>query len=319
MRRFGLMKFAACLLALVNVLTASSAMASVLSSHLTFDGIPDTIDDDSRSEFADVDGDGFVSVGDIAYGYISVSDFTPTGTASPDEIATVFSVAVTGVIAPTLFNPGGGFALGPTPLGGAFSLDTLLGPAFVLANPGILPVGSIGVVVDLSGVDPLVPEVADPAGAGALGAPFPGIWELTVGFSSVAVPDSTGAVNPADFFEISPGPGSPAPTTPRFERAGLSVLAFGAFPTLPFIPVPVGHLDLVTVTSHDITLYSGNISPNPAGPLGIPPGSSTWGFVDDSDFRANVPVPEPVAMLIWGFGIIVGAGLVGVRRRPLAG
>ena len=114
MKRFSLIVFAAFLLTLPTLLGGSRAVASVLSSHLTFDGLPDTIDDDSRSNFFDVDMSGTITGGDVAFGIISVSDFSPSGTASPDEIATVFSVTVLGP-SPT----GLGFSLGPTPFGTA--------------------------------------------------------------------------------------------------------------------------------------------------------------------------------------------------------
>lgn len=300
MRRFALIAWPLALLAMIAVQNA--ARASVLSSHLTFDGIPDNINDDSRSEYVDVDGSLTLSLGDIAYGYVSVSDFVPTGNASPDELAIVFSATITGS-GPT---PGFVFTLGPTPAGSPYSLNTLLG--LPLVSP-VTPAGSIGVVVDLSGTDPLAPEVPDPAGAGALGAPFPGIWEMTIGLGA-----------PGDFFEVFPGAIVPAPAIPRSERGGFSVLAFGVFPSSAiFLPVGVTHLDPLSAPSfHDVTLFSGTIAPNPAGPFGVPPGLSTWGFVDDSSFSVNVAaIPEPASVLVWGLLITFASGRAAARRRRL--
>ena len=187
------------LIALMIVgLSAGAAQASILGNHLSFDGLEDFFEDDSRGSIYDPTSDGF-TVGDVIYGYISISDLTisgnPAAALGSDQIAIAYAVEIIGTYpstgGPLTEAPFGGFYLGPSTVAG-YTVDDLVGPGLkakvdpLLAPAGVTTADALAIVVSNSGaVDPLAPElvntVDDMVPAPLFTAPS-WSYELTLGF-----------------------------------------------------------------------------------------------------------------------------------------
>lgn len=305
------MKFSRLLLAVCALcVAAGNVQAGILSSHLTFDGVPDIMEDDSRANLFDPGGDGF-SIFDVVWGFVSVSDFNPSGNPSPDEVAILFAAEIYGTAA------NGTFQLGPVrpasngSANGAFTLGSLLGvgsPLLPVVGPGA-PFGAttadaIAVVVSNTGVDPLAPELGSLA---AFNAAFG--YEATIGVDPASV--LTGVVS-GDFFHFFPVAVSTPPPVPgdliASETAGFSIFDHPFSPSVIFLGVTATRLDTGAKTVHDVRLFEGSVFLNDDT-------TSPWSLTDNSNFSLN-PTPEPTSLVIWG--LLAFLGFAACRRRNRA-
>ncbi|OYP33000.1 PEP-CTERM sorting domain-containing protein [Rhodopirellula sp. MGV] len=266
-------------------LQIQSASATVLGSLLTFDGVEDSLVDDSRSSFFDNDGNGVISVGDVVYGFAAMSEAGPTNseTSITDQVVAVFAVQVTGTdLTGTLLNGGvttPGQDLGSLLTGTGFApIDNGLGDAafVILSHAGLTPEPlSFSSISDFTSAD----------------------WEYeaTLGF----------ATGSNDYLHVDatfqPDGGGGFVLASATERGGFTVLD-SVFTGAKFLPVSNLRLDETGFSSHEVVLDNAIIQD--AGP------TSPWDFIDQARFRLNA-VPEPASALAFA-GIM---GLAGFSRR----
>ena len=300
------------LLALIGLM-AAPAEASILGSHMSFDGFEDGFEDDSRASVYDVDGSGSgtpgdptddFSVGDVIYGFISVSDLDisgdPSASLGGDEIVIAFAAVITGALTvdPTE-SPLGGWVLGPSLVAG-YTVDDLVGPGLkATVDPALAPAGAttadaLAVVISNPGTtDPLAPEIADTVPAATpLFTAASWSYEMTLGF------DPAGT----DFFHFA---------TVGFagilgsEGSGVSVFDDVFGPSVIYLPVLADRLDGTPDTLHDVSLVNGVVHDT---------GSGTWDFTDNSDMGINA-TPEPTSLAVWGALSALGLAAGWWRRR----
>lgn len=295
MRRFLTLLF----IGLVAVCFATPAQASILGSHLTFDGTEDTLEDDSRAAFID-DGDTSFGVGDTIYGFISVSD-TSSGNPSPDEIAILFAFDVTGT---TVSQDGTTYFTHSAPAAGLASfVDAAFAPVVSITTPGLATTAdaTFVIVANTGTRDPLSSEIAN---GGDLKGFIPAEgW----------VYQATGGIDPgsADFLHLEASGGA------RAEFGGFTIFDHPFGSSVVFLPVTVDNFaeeDFVApfspTSTHDVAIDDATVTPKFLSPT-----AGGWTFVDSSNMRLNA-VPEPASFAIWGS--LAGLGLLLRKRRRIA-
>jgi hypothetical protein len=274
---------------------SSIADASILGGYLSPDNLVDTITDDSRA--SKTGSLTSIDIGDIIYGVMQITSITTSGNVPPTDIITPPTV---GVFFSARVNAGDGittpYILGPTPLGGTFSLDAIAPTLFAASGASAADLAkSIFLVGSHPGALNLTLEntsalqsIIDADAAITAG---PGGYEATGGIQV-----GLNAHGDLDFFRASYNTSDPSILD---ETGGFTIFdrVFGN----PLLPVTI------TGTDHDTTL-SGRVFPMEQ--------PSVYLFDDDARFRINRATPEPVSLVVWG-GILGLGGLV-ARRRYLA-
>ncbi len=282
--------------------TGLSTEASILGKYLTFDGAPDDLVGISRASIFDGDGSLDTSVGDVIYGFVSISD-TDLGDPSPDEIAVLFAAQILDSTVDgggnTVFRMG---AVDPTTNAGAnasYTLSTLINDAGLSpqVDPSRAPAGAsasdaLGVVVTATGINPLSPEL----GSLADFAPAGFAYEATLGF------DPASTLSAGDFLQFQP---LGVAGIVGGLAGGFSIFddPFGS--SVIYLPVDAARFDTGASTPHDISLFNGVIFDNTSS-------SSPWDFTGASNFQLNA-VPEPASVATWS--LLAFAGLVALRIR----
>ncbi len=302
-----LRKFFGVLAALAMV---ASVQAGPLTSHLSTDGIPDVLDDDSVSFIVDLDGDMAISVGDIVSGVLRIGTTSANGVLDPtDQLVGVFSFQVrtsVGAPGPQVDLTNGG--VDPT-LGTGLSIKEILDAAGI-ANPlvddGLLvPDGDDAPMIAVLSSDPNPVDITTVGPAGLPAALSAYSLDAILGFGNAADylevrsfldADDSGEV---DFAELPAGFGGFIGQ----ESGGLSVLHQAS--NLIFLPVASLHTDGATTTFHDVDLQGTLFGPRLNTPAGYQ--------ITDSTFLTVNAVPEPGSMAVWG--MLIGVGAVAYRRR----
>jgi hypothetical protein len=289
----------------ITVPFAGEAHAGVLTSHLSFDGLIDVLDDDSVSLIVDNDSDSAISVGDYIIGVLRIGSTTKSGVLSnTDQLIGYFGFTVT-------------------------ASTNLAGPLVrVLSSSGINPAAGSGWSIDelfstslgatagaaILSKDPEATDITSLAFAPAITALAGYSVEAILGFST------NNAFGDADYLEIQASSDAndngkidfselpPESATGAFiaqEAGGLTVMSHVMGSNIFFGAINSTHLDNSTQTSHQVGIsgtISGRRSGTPAG----------WTLTDSTAFALNA-TPEPTSMLIWG--VIIGTGVVAGRRR----
>jgi hypothetical protein len=283
-------------------LMASSANAGILGNYLTFDGLTDTLTDESRTFLVQNDGNTSADIGDEVYGFARISNIN--GVAVVGQIAALFSLRIVS---------GSGTAADPfqhAPIGSALDpqdLRNLLPADMVAAIPaGGLNDSTMALILSnpstANADNPLLFTDATAAGQMDNFTVASGwTWEL-----------SGAMLLASDFFETAltiPGP----PPLLGAEAAGVSVQAnvFGV-PFLNVVP-PVVHLHFPAAAGGHAGLTQAQFTidiPTTFTAIGAPP---PWTFTDNATFRLN-PTPEPASMMAW-LGLAGAFSAMRLRRR----
>jgi hypothetical protein len=296
MKRFAF----ALMMGIAAVSTVGQAHAGLLFDFLTYDGIEDQLNDESRGSSS---GAPFApAIGDIIFGVMRFSDVFPGEPAlNPPTVAAIFSARVAATPALGVFSLAPvGDVLNPLDLRNlAPMLTTDSGLSDAVLDDAIFVVASRlgdnnylfrgnGILAGPTAGGPLASDTAIIASIDAeLSAA--GGYDLTGGFGS----------DPDDFFTATLGLGF-------FSEQGLfSVLGDSTGGLVDYNPVPLFPLG----PASDIALRVGAVFPN-----GGSPSAPAWDYQDTADFFVNPTVPEASSCLIWG-GLALSAGYFGYRRR----
>lgn len=330
-----LKRFATLLGVAVFAIAATTANAGVLSSSLTFDGVPNTLIDNSVAWVQNDRGTvGVLDMGDVVAGMVRIETSQGLGDVSPDlgELIVLFSAQI--IAAPIdLGNGSIRFQLGATTSGPADTLNGLLAN-HALAN-GLFPANAIAAVISAPAATSPLNPTEQPLATALTNVNDLTKWSLeaVLGFAP-----GLNIFGSADFFEAEfsdvtdvagtgPADGQisasdilafPEANEVGRERGGFTVLSAPGLPTVTsYLPISVVHLDgvLANATKHEITIASGDLlSPTATGP-----GSQLangYLFADNARFQVN-PVPEPSSMVLLALGAASACG-AGLRRRRQA-
>ncbi len=288
---------------LMSFALAACAQAGSLGSHLSFDHVPDILDDDSVSFVVDRDGDLSLSTGDIVSGFLRIGTTSANGILAPDDqLIGVYSFEVASSVGnagpdPTVLLT----ARGVDPLDGTgLSIDEILAGAGIVApqfgvDATIAVLTSDNNPVDITTV-PLAGAIAALSSyelGAILGYGTADDYLEVRSFSDV---NDNGLL---DFAELPAGPNFFAA-----ETGGMSVLHHTLGPSTVFIPVASLHTDNVTQTLHDVAITGTLFGARPSTPAGY--------TITDSTFLTVNAVPEPSSLAMWG--LLLGAA-VGIKRR----
>jgi len=322
MKRYVLL---ALLAALLVGLCATTATASI---GITFDGVPDTLDDVSKA-MAVSSNDNYLNVGDIVFGLvrieknITVSNNHVQISESLAEIIVAFAAEITGMT----------------------SLDT--SPNYIEYTLGVPSGANVGYLKNQLWAHPLVgqndmfavlvmPEPGAPDPTGMTRADAYDALNNTGGESFTVF--ATGTLATGDYFKvrmldrdgdkqialtISGGEitGIPEYSTPSPLGTGATIGEERLGATYTFLPpgivvaskVPLDDFTYASQTWHEVVL-TGYLKPLVAG--GKAEGG--WLFADHSTMSTNL-VPEPASVVCWlCLGGLALAGYAARRRKPVA-
>lgn len=303
---------------------ALPAQAVTVNQGLT-PGVLNTLEDQNREAYIDVDGDGLISVGDVFIGFVRLDDFLPQGVSADNQVYGIFSQQIEAI-------SGQFVQLGPTTAAG-LTLSALTGMA--------IDGDGIAALFDFA-ADPGVNLIQSPGDTGAVDI-FDLFDFITTGSTLRLV---AGFREADDFFTVNitnplvaPGganagiPTVPASVTVGLFDAGLSILfnntnfdfaeAVASLNPWPLIP-PV-------ITTHQLAIAAGTLrgaagDGNEAIFTNAPgftqcssvAGSIPCGFTTDADFfvfPVQEQVPAPASLALIGLGLIGAAAAGFVRRK----
>lgn len=307
----------AVLCALVLGFLAQPASASIFTAGLSYDGIPDLIQDNSVSTLLPgSDTDGVQNAGDVILGVIKWNVNTSTGGDFGNTTMAAFAIQVLTGPDPSGQTVGGkpglAFSLGPVSIPGFWASFLHDQDAAV----GGFSANTIGAVFSSPGGTDLTT-----VSAGAAFTNAPGMlddtasWSLDVSFGQVLTTDFFQAIvrdqnNDGKITYATEWVGVSAGSTTGLEAGALSAIINNLGAAL----LPVTFDDLYgNVVSADIALLPSTILVQ-ADPTQTGHG---WAFADQSDVALN-PTPEPTSLLIWS--LLAAAGWLGMtfwrRRQP---
>jgi len=322
MRRAILLASALCLL------SAASAMASVFTSGLSYDGKPDQIQDNSVAFAVDVDNSGTHNVGDLI---ISLVKWNTNNSASKDFGPTTMAFTVYEV---------SGTASSPGNIGGKPTLGFTLTNAVVdAANQGVLQTtfgASFTFTIGDSVIADLLPTQSAANGGfsgqtvgaifsdtngpnltlGTLGSALTSLantsaWTLDASYGIVKSTDfiqsalvdenGDGKITYASEYTALTGTGAQTGS----DAGGFSVIINNVGPL-----IPVSFVDLYTnPQSADVGLL-----PSTQLVAGVQEEvDNGWAFADNAFAKLN-PTPEPASVVVWSVLAIV-VGFCSWRRR----
>ena len=308
---------------------AVSASAGIVADHLTFDGNPDTLNDNSRTKIIDVDNNGYLSIGDRFVGLFQIEKFNGSDDPSPAGVFGVVAFEVKSLVSGT-GGVGSVFSLGAvSDANNAFSLKNVLDPA-------LHPAGwtdadwekTVGIVVEIPdlGVNSGTDDAVNPYDAAHSESDVDIIKDAVTAAKGwkYVMALGTETTNPhgySDFFyakaqvdfttsKISDIEADSSGTTILTQKAALTILdhTFGAGVT--FLPVGVRKeysLGPVDTFADFVLKPDGSVQTTDLT------SSSGWSVVDDGNFEMNA-VPEPTSLLAW-VGLVTMAGVMVRRRR----
>lgn len=300
-------------------LTAQSTQAGILDSLISADGIQDTLEDNSRGLIIDLDGDGFVSSGDVIVGLARI-DRRSQGLASETLDDSKQLILAYSFMVDTI-DPIGPFfgitykAVDPS-LGTGYSIQELLDDAKEPALSATEWAQATFAVLERQFAVAAAANnpVNDVTTAGMT------LIDSVMGAGSGYTLDIIGGlVDPSDFFTnlITGGPGLSIAAIKAASNSVPIGSVSGGFTDLyrnfggDLLPVEGVNVLTNVSTYHDYTLTGGTLFGYGSGTN--PP--TNWDYSDKLDVNLNVFVPEPSSMLVWAglFGCVVGVRQL--RRR----
>jgi hypothetical protein len=286
-------------LALTVALSNSKADAALSFTGSVVNGI-NTWQDQSLEVVIDADNNGFISNGDILYGFARLdSQTTPANALITDSTYIVFSQQVVNYDVGDIY-----IEFAPT-TNVSYTLSALTGDAidsnaFLAIYQNVAGFGDL--VVNNAGNAANIATIS--AGQFILSA---GIGETDDFFTAQAV--NPGAVNLN--FVVDDG------ADVAFFGAGLTILEQPGLPAVVFAgDVSAIELGTLTQTFHELRISGGTVSGRGVAALNPNP----YSFINQLQATVNVEqiVPEPASMLVWSGLSIVGFGLAAARKRRLA-
>lgn len=311
-----------CALVLGLGLLTQPTSASIFTAGLTYDGVPDVIQDNSVSTLVFDTGplgvaDGIQNAGDVIAGVIKWNqNNTPPYANFGETTMAFFAIEVlTGPVASVqTIGPYSGlsFTLGPVnPLNGAFTMAGLLPNQSAATGGGFNAQTMVAVFSDPGGqnLTSVAPWTAWSNAAGMLDDTTSWGLDLTMGlvastdFFQAIVADTNGdgqITYATEFLGLLDG-----------DQTGREAAGFTAIINNVGTLLPVAFTDLYGVASSaDIALLSSTQLVQ-----GTPEQQAMgWAFADQSLVKLN-PVPEPVSLLIWSLLAAAGLGMTFWRRR----
>ncbi len=271
-------------------LAAGTVQASVITDALSFDGVEDQINAESRTA---TNGGISVDVGFKMMGFIRIGSIEASSSGTTD-----FNVDKTGVL--------------------IYSAQIISGGG-TIASPWILaPIADITDPFDLRNIAPALTTAAIGNGATAADldkAVFIGgsrvgsndylgdvgasaVAELAAIDASLDYDLTVGISSPSDFMDAVDGRNSTLD-----QQGGFSVLNHD-WGSVIFLPVAMPGPPLNPLSTHQVALRMATL---------IPTVEQNWDYQDPSIFAINA-VPEPASVVSWA-GLLMLIGLIGYRRR----
>jgi len=282
--------------------TASQADAGPYLDAILGAGLSNlTLEDNSREQFVDIDGDGRISAGDQLIGLLRIDSFNPPSTPSGNSMYVTFSQTFgTDFTSEAI--------AGGTRYGGTFSDVTL---SFYEKAGGFTQ-------------DWTVEDLSSGVGTGIAAIQAEGIkaFDAVLGTPQDYFTFETqvlgGAGQPADFV-VDPSATSTIPTSQILGNfsAGLSIINNNLAGVTFDKTIATNFLNNVTGINYGIgNLYQLAVVNGNFGGIFQGPGTvqnMAEGFVDNADFvlHASVQAPEPNEIALLGLGL----GLLGLRRK----
>lgn len=308
---------------LVKALAAAFAVAAMgtasavtLNQGLT-SGVLNTVEDQDREAFIDVDRSGTLSVGDVLIGFVRMDNFLPAGLSASNQVYGILSNQITAI------NVGGDatiFSLGTTTTNG-LRLQDLTGNSATA--------GAIVALYDRA--SPFATDLINAAPGGATSI-FDYISFIT---ANGTLRLTAGIVASDDYLMVDNGAGFPAGVSTSLFPGLLTSVTVNSFTgglSVIYNNTGFSFLDAVPTfdalgTLHTNQVGIGNGATRGAagegreGIWGNAPGwtqclvngvNTPCGFVTDADyFVVPVKIPEPASLALFGVSLL---GLFGVRQ-----